>query len=76
MSQETTLMDTTASTSSMQSIQKSVESVLEKTVLESGNKELFRWRRQLQKKLGMNSGQFVALLVPFINFSLLFAQFQ
>lgn len=58
-------MDTTASTSSMQSIQKNVEAVLEEALLESGSKELFRWRRQLQKKLSMNSGQFIALLVFF-----------
>ncbi|KAK6114144.1 Condensin complex subunit 2 family protein [Brugia pahangi] len=62
-SQETTvLMDTTASTSSMQSIQKNVEAVLEDALLDCGSKELFRWRRQLQKKFGMNSGQFVALM--------------
>ncbi|VDK80736.1 unnamed protein product [Onchocerca ochengi] len=62
-SQETTVfMDSMASTSSLESFRKSVEAVLEETVLESGSKELFRWRRQLQKKLGMNSGQFIALL--------------
>ncbi|VDK88743.1 unnamed protein product, partial [Litomosoides sigmodontis] len=63
ISQETTtFMDTTASTSSINSIQKSVEDVLEEALLESGTKELFRWRKQLQKKLGMNSGQLIALL--------------
>ncbi|VBB31522.1 unnamed protein product [Acanthocheilonema viteae] len=63
ISQETTtFMDTTASTSSMHSIQKNVEAVLEEALLENGSKELFRWRRQLQKKLGMNCGQFIALL--------------
>ncbi|EFO24673.1 hypothetical protein LOAG_03814 [Loa loa] len=62
-SQETTtFLDTTASTSSMQSIQKNVEAVLEDALLESAGKELFRWRRKLQKKLGMNSGQLIALL--------------
>ncbi|VDP21893.1 unnamed protein product [Onchocerca flexuosa] len=62
-SQETTtFMDSAASTSNLESFRKNVEAVLEETVLESGSKELFRWRRQLQKKLGMNSGQFVALL--------------
>uniref|UniRef100_A0A1I8EVF6 Condensin complex subunit 2 n=1 Tax=Wuchereria bancrofti TaxID=6293 RepID=A0A1I8EVF6_WUCBA len=61
-SQETTVfLDTTASTS-MQSIQKNVEAVLEEALPDSGSKGLFQWRRQLQKKLGMNSGQFVALL--------------
>lgn len=59
-------MDTTASTSSMNSIQKNVEDVLEEALLESGSKELFRWRRQLQKKLHMNSGQLIALLVFFL----------
>uniref|UniRef100_A0A915PQQ0 Condensin complex subunit 2 n=1 Tax=Setaria digitata TaxID=48799 RepID=A0A915PQQ0_9BILA len=63
ISQETTFMDTTASTSSMQSIQKNVEAVLEKALLESGSKELYRWRRRLQKKFGIDSGQFIALLV-------------
>ncbi|CAG9538649.1 unnamed protein product [Cercopithifilaria johnstoni] len=63
ISQETTIfMDIAASTSNMHSIQKNVEAVLEEALLESGSKELFRWRRHLQKKLGMNSGQFIALL--------------
>lgn len=63
-------MDATASTSSMHSIQKSVETVLEETLLESDGKELFRWRRQYEKNLGMNSVQFIALLVFFITNSL------
>ncbi|KAM3720936.1 Halomucin [Dirofilaria immitis] len=63
ISQETTtFIDLTASTSSMESIQKNVEAVLEEALPEISSKELFRWRRQLQKKLGMNSGQFIALL--------------
>ncbi|VDM96809.1 unnamed protein product [Thelazia callipaeda] len=76
-SQETTFMDAAVTASSnMQSIQKVVETVLNEALLESGSEELFRWRKHLQKKLGMDSGQFIALLAhslrdldPFIRHS-------
>lgn len=56
-------MDITASTSNAPSIQKNVEGLLEEALMESGNKALFRWRRRLQKKLGLGTEQFIALLV-------------
>ncbi|VDN27642.1 unnamed protein product [Gongylonema pulchrum] len=64
LSQDTFLDITapTATSSSAQAIQASVESVLEETQMDNGNKALFGWGRRLRKKHGLGTEQFIALL--------------